>query len=102
MQVGHQVANGVRRPTRKTLYSAARRAGLDALAQKLGLSAEELAENILAQSQVRTPYDELISPLDTAESFTSTLDDSESIPESLRQPAGALAGARELLAQVSS
>ena len=69
--------NGLRRPTRRGLYGAARRAGASLLSSKFGMSAEQLADNVQALAQHHTPVDELESPTEAAESFVEAIADHE-------------------------
>ena len=50
-QESRLLSNGLRRPTKRGLYGAAKRAGADLLVEKLGLTVEQLADNVQARSQ---------------------------------------------------
>eukprot|EP00966_Prymnesium_polylepis_P052612 1218186-Prymnesium_polylepis.1 len=91
-------SNGMRRPTKRGLYGAARRLGCAALADRFGLGADQLGDNVQALSQYHLPSDDLVPPLEAASDFVATLEEGEASVE-LRTAEGALAGAREILAQ---
>jgi hypothetical protein len=88
--------NGCRRPVRKSLYTAARKAQAQALTDKLGLSVEDLVANYL-EGQENRPLDEMLRPEEAAQDFIDEC--GAELSAELKTAEGALSAARELFAQ---